>query len=467
MFRLFASSLFTFLLIARARAENPVCIIGSGPSGLSAAYDLEAKNKSVIIFEKQATVGGKCQAVYDSASDSSIFHPLGALFFTNDTYTQTRKIIDLVGQPIAFDLGTDEYIYSVVNGSISAAANVSTAEQLLIVEEIYRYIALWELEFGNNSGLGVGYTGGVPDGLTVTTEAWLEENSFEILPAIFIAGTAGFGYGDIRKTPILYMLQYFQPDVIEAFVGLVESHIIDFHAVFEKFSKYIEGTIKLSSPVTKIDRSGEYPIVTYTSGNSTETQECSDLILAFPPTESALKSAGLDMTVNETDIFSPVLTTNYFCGAVNMSSGVVDQMFYRSQSALSLTPPPGYGEPILYLKMFNDSDIVTTWSWGEENQTVTLAEADDLLVSTMAKVNRAPTAPISANEPLTAADIVDFWEPVDYFPHFTSAQLADGVYEKFDALQGVNHTYFASGLNGFEDVEFAVRAGQYIVSTYF
>ena len=205
----------------------------------------------------------------------------------------------------------------------------------------------------------------------------------------------------------------------------------------------------------------------YTSGNSTKTQECSDLILAFPPTENALTAAGLDLTANETDIFSPVLTTNYFSGAVNMSAGVVAEEFYRSQSQLSLTPPPGYGEPILYLRLFNESDIVTTWSWGAENDTVTLAEAEDLLVSTMAKVNRAPTASTSSNEALTSDDVVAFWEPVDYFPHFTSAQLADGVYEKFNALQGVNHTYFASGLNGFEDVEFAVRAGQYIVSTYF
>ena len=67
MFHQVVSILFFSLVVARvAVAENPVCIIGAGPAGLSAAYDLEAKNKSVIIFEKQAAVGGKCQAVYDS-----------------------------------------------------------------------------------------------------------------------------------------------------------------------------------------------------------------------------------------------------------------------------------------------------------------------------------------------------------------------------------------------------------------
>lgn len=45
--------------------ERPVCIIGAGPAGLIAASKLESKGRKVVVFEKQAEVGGKCQAVYD------------------------------------------------------------------------------------------------------------------------------------------------------------------------------------------------------------------------------------------------------------------------------------------------------------------------------------------------------------------------------------------------------------------
>lgn len=45
--------------------KPPVCIIGAGPSGLSAAAKLEEKGTKAMIFDKQAEVGGKCQAWYD------------------------------------------------------------------------------------------------------------------------------------------------------------------------------------------------------------------------------------------------------------------------------------------------------------------------------------------------------------------------------------------------------------------
>ena len=69
---------------------DPVCVIGAGPAGLSAAHALEAKGQNVVIFDKQSAVGGKCQAYYDNGT----YHPLGALLFTNDTYTKTLKIIN-------------------------------------------------------------------------------------------------------------------------------------------------------------------------------------------------------------------------------------------------------------------------------------------------------------------------------------------------------------------------------------
>lgn len=48
-----------------ARDNKPVCIVGAGPSGLSAAKALEAKGKATVIFDKRATVGGKCQSYYE------------------------------------------------------------------------------------------------------------------------------------------------------------------------------------------------------------------------------------------------------------------------------------------------------------------------------------------------------------------------------------------------------------------
>jgi uncharacterized protein with NAD-binding domain and iron-sulfur cluster len=52
-------------LVSAATAAFPVCIVGAGPAGLSAANQLESQGYQTITFEKQTAVGGKCQAVYD------------------------------------------------------------------------------------------------------------------------------------------------------------------------------------------------------------------------------------------------------------------------------------------------------------------------------------------------------------------------------------------------------------------
>ena len=48
----------------REYGTAPVCIVGAGPSGLTAAKALENKGREVVIFEKRPDVGGKCQSHY-------------------------------------------------------------------------------------------------------------------------------------------------------------------------------------------------------------------------------------------------------------------------------------------------------------------------------------------------------------------------------------------------------------------
>lgn len=68
---------------------------------------------------------------------------------------------------------------------------------------------------------------------------------------------------------------------------------------------------------------------------------------------------------------------------------------------------------------------------------------------------------------LSAADIRPFSGQIDYFPHVDQKPLADGGYDKFNDLQAKDHTYFTSGLNSFELVEYTIRAARDLVETHF
>jgi cation diffusion facilitator CzcD-associated flavoprotein CzcO len=56
---------FSLIATARPHSRPPVCVIGAGPAGLTAASKLEAKGIRTVIFDKQTDLGGKCQSYYD------------------------------------------------------------------------------------------------------------------------------------------------------------------------------------------------------------------------------------------------------------------------------------------------------------------------------------------------------------------------------------------------------------------
>ncbi|KAK0126470.1 hypothetical protein ONS95_008067 [Cadophora gregata] len=406
----------------------PVCIVGAGPAGLTAAKKLEDKGRKVVIFEKQDEVGGKCQAVYEA------------------------------GQ---------RWLYDVPTGNLALSPAISSGFAALVGQEFQRYAVYWNTIFAPYSALR--YKNGVPQELTVTTSQWLASNNFQALPVLFIQAMVAFGYGDLREVPILYMLQYLTPDILGFFAQIHGVYLIDFHKVWVDWTKKsIKGPIYLRSKINKIDRSGPFPKVSYHQGRKdkrttrsrTENQLCSSIILAFPPTIAALQAANLKPTAEEVSVFSPLRLTSYFSGAVRLKT---PRNLTFSAASPPTVPVPATGAPVSLLHLFNTSDIATTWSWGNGTST---AVARQLLKETLSRINKDPTDPNAVAKPVTDKDILGF-QPNDYFPHFDPAELAGGWYDKFNKLQGVKKTYFASGLNGFETVEFAIRAGSEIVHTFF
>lgn len=214
-----------------------------------------------------------------------------------------------------------------------------------------------------------------------------------------------------------------------------------------------------------IDRYDSWSKITYQAGGQSKAtiQYCSALILAFPPTVPALQAANLQLSPAEQTVFSSVLLTAYYSGAVHLQTP--RNLGFSEKTATPATPVSAIGEPIAFLYMFNSSDIATTWSWGKTH-IISPGIARILLRAVLSKINKDPNDSTAVSKMVTDADIVGF-QANDHFPHFAGDQLKEGWYAKFNALQGVNNTYYASGLNGFETVEFALKAGIDVVQSYF
>lgn len=235
----------------------------------------------------------------------------------------------------------------------------------------------------------------------------------------------------------------------------------------------------------RTDRSNGFPTIIFTNDtNPSSAQNCSKLILAFPPIIKALKAANLDISPDETTVFSPVGTTKYWSGAVSVKIpaktpfaafiretffGLIEDFIGKNIFPIgNFIPwlPEAAGEPVALLRLFDQSDVATTYSWGKYRGNQTIDQARVLLKQVISKINKDPRDTSAKSTSLVDGDIKDFRE-WDYFPHFDKAQLDQGFYEKFNSLQGRKNTYYASGLNGFETIEFVIRAGQDVVDSYF
>ncbi|THG93537.1 hypothetical protein EW026_g7723 [Hermanssonia centrifuga] len=419
--------------VASAASTNPVCIVGAGPTGLTIANGLENKGHSTVIFEKNSEAGGKCQSYYDPSGQ---FHPMGALLFSNATFTETLKVVlqtNMTYYPFGYAGTAQDWLFDWRTGVVTPAPGSSAQLYPFIKADIDRYIAFWNQNI-QPIWAEIGYKTSIPHEYTVPFAQWLLKNNYKAeLVGLFETGMVPYGYGDVNETPAIYMFKYFTPDILLFFAGQHLGYLVD--------------------------RSGNYPIITYTDTTTRSvTQKCSKIVLAFPPVMHALEAAHLDLSPEESAVFSPIGTTQYWSGAVNVATGN-----NAAFSAIAFEPA---GQPSAFLPLFNSSSIASSWSWGQYRGSQTVDEAKQLLVSTISKFNKDPNNATALPRPITPEDVRDF-KAWDYFPHYDTAQLNEGFYSKFNMLQGQKNTYYASGFNGFEMVEFAIRAGQDIVNTYF
>jgi len=131
-----------------------------------------------------------------------IFHPLGAAFFSNATYTETVKIIDESGVPIeSFSLASSRqaFQFNITTGITEPYLALPPQALPAVAAEIPRYIQLWNRDFAPYSV--VNYKKGVPKSLAVSGEEWFRTNNFTVLSKLLVNPLALYGYGDIRAVP--------------------------------------------------------------------------------------------------------------------------------------------------------------------------------------------------------------------------------------------------------------------------
>lgn len=84
-------------------------------------------------------------------TNSGLFHPMGALLYSNETYTETLPIVDASGLPsYPFSYTVKGWLFDWTDGTVIQAP--ASPDQLypLIEADVERFITYWETEFAPN-----------------------------------------------------------------------------------------------------------------------------------------------------------------------------------------------------------------------------------------------------------------------------------------------------------------------------
>ncbi|KAL2820942.1 hypothetical protein BDW59DRAFT_164349 [Aspergillus cavernicola] len=411
--------------------------------------------RRTIIFEEQTTVGGKAQNYYENG----LAFYLGPLLVDNASYPETMKIVNAVDVPVRSSVSTSTWMFNWTTGETWAAPS-SELSASQFAEEVQRYRLYWESDYEPFARSL--YTNSVPEALTVSTSEWFSTRDYPILQSRITRLLISWGYGDANEVPILYTLGVFSPYSLGGYPGLV---------VFERYSQQLTtATIHLGSKILSIDRPGDNVTIHYgfhpqseQSRGGLSLQTCSDVIMAFPPTTRALQHAGLELSSDESTVFSAVETSNYFAGAIRLN--IPPMSSFKVASISPTVSADIAGEPVLAQGMYSNSSVSITYSLAASGQHTN--QVKKIALETLSRINTDPQEAGEIPIPVTLADIEDFRHYPGYFPHFNLTRLQEGWYEKFTSLQGSDRTYYTSGLNRVEHVEFVIQAARDLVEGHF
>lgn len=432
-----------------------ICIIGAGASGLSAAYYLRKKGyKNVVVLEKNSYVGGMCF----SETKYGMANGMGAVAITKDyknVISLCKKYrLDIVRGPRNVILDhTTGFQYSlrwIIN-------NASMLPFLWSIIKFYLYIFKYRKHV-HRPGFRK-----LNDEISMNFSAWLKMKNMENLGQFLCVPITCFGYGYLDEIPAVYVFKYLN---LINFTTLLYLGLCDIAGLNPRWTKRLTnglqdlfqamaddlGNIQLSVKITNIhrDHPGQHPVaIKYASKDGKRhTHYCDRLIIAMCPDLHNIKF--MDFSPEEEAIFSLVKHNNYYTIACDVKSFSYNYFLNLFSKRVFKLPPDGY--PFMASKVWDECDIVIFYSYSRKP--ITDKAVTDNLKANLKTMNRQ------------LLHITEY-KKWDYFPHFASRALSDGIMERLERNQGANNTYYTGGLMNFELVENVIAYSKHIVRKHF
>jgi thioesterase domain-containing protein/acyl carrier protein len=446
-----------------------VCVVGAGPAGLSAARELERAGHRAIVLEAGAEVGGKCESV-DIGGRA---YDLGGHVCT----TQYQRLAGLVTElGLATEDTTPHRVYELATGR-SAPQDSSFFRR----ETYQRYAALRAEQFPRIAEPGLAHSA---QALAAPVAGWLAEHGLQALARSLGVGYTAAGYGHLHgDLPALYFVKYVEMTGLLSSRPELLGHAGSFTITggFQTLWQRVAGDLRDVRRGVRISaiKRHEHGVLVHLDGEPAPV-EADDLLVTVP---LGRLLPVLDSTATERELAARVRAFDYRT-TVCTATGLPRSAFYLVQE--NTRPQAGRGRLVSFHHRYPDRDEYACYSYGTGGYGPGDGEwdgdgrgGDGLGGDGPGEDWRGPdgrgedagsaVAGLAADIELAGGRLeqVHLHRPWAFMPHFGSADLAAGVYDRLEAMQGERRTFHAGGLPSFELVECTVGYAQDLVRRHF
>ncbi len=402
---------------SRRPAGLRVCVVGAGPSGLTAAWELERLGHQVTVLERGPRPGGKCATV---EIDGRAYDLAGHI--CTATYTSVARLAQEVGVPT--EPATPARVFDLATRRV-----LPGPEPAELRDDVLRYHALRVQHFPRIGAPGCHDS----RALASPVRTWLAEHGLERLGAFLGINSVSCGYGYLQdpQLPALYLVKYGE---MAGMLSPPKSSLPQTWTIKGGFARLWEAVasrlrdVRCNAAPRFIERrDGRVRIAT-----AAGIQEFDRLVIAAPLQHLP---GYLDVTLEERDLFAQIRTLDYYT-TVCLATGVPEEGFYLLKQHCEDAGQVGHAVAIHH--RHPGSNVCLVYSYGSPQMDG--SEVERLLRQDLAGLGGNVEKVLSQHR----------WE---HFPHASSAALGEGFYDRLEALQGQRDTYYLGSICNFDLVE--------------
>ena len=466
--------------------QERVCIIGGGPAGIAAAMYLQKKGyENYEIYEKLNKVGGKSYTLQLEVNGEKRSYETGAIMGAI-TYHAVHELEEFGG--IGHDDGPNmRRMYRDENGKeifpFDIKKNFSikkTLGLLKLKKQMKKMVEVMETKYkgydcyghrgvaqGKYSGLDKsvdnalnlieGENPNLKD-LALPFDQFCKLNGLEETMRIWLAPYTSFGYGFFDEIPAAYVMKYLDTTTAIEFINMrLWTWKNGTQSIYEGANKKLTHPAHLNTEVVKVSRPKEGKEgkikVTVKDKDGERVEEFDKLIITTPLDQFA-KFA--DARKEEKELFSKIIHEEYvnFIATFDENAGPTISGYIFDNMV-----PEKLGHAMVYYHRWEDLEgNCPSVVYALRNHLGSKDVSYEYTIETMKEDMKKCGFPVK--------DIV-FEQETYYCPHVCSEDYKDGWYDKLEAMQGKQNTYYAGEVLGFGDMEDTCAASKDIVTRFF